>query len=51
MAIEPEAYPPNEAIFRVNNPATEMYIVQKGVVAKQGHVLRGGSYFGEVCRL
>ena len=47
MAIEPEAYPPNEPIFRVNNPAMQMYILQKGVVAKQGRVLRGGAYFGE----
>jgi len=46
-SIEPESYPPNEAVFRVNKPANEMYIVQKGVVAKQGQILRGGAFFGE----
>lgn len=52
MHIHPEAFAPNEAICRVNQPAEQMYIVQKGVVAKQGVILRGGSFFGEdmICK-
>ena len=33
--------------MKVGDPATHMYMIKKGVVAKQGHIVGRGMYFGD----
>ena len=47
MKLNALAFAPQELIIKLGEPASAMYIVQKGVVAKQGQVLSQGRFFGE----
>lgn len=47
LRIQPKAFAPNESIIRVHQLAREMYILQKGVVAKHGRIINSGQFFGE----
>jgi hypothetical protein len=47
MHLDAEAYGPQEHIVKMGEKAEKMYIMQRGVVAKQGSIISGGKYFGE----
>ena len=47
MSLKAEAYAPQEIVIKMGEKAEKMYIMQKGVVAKGGNIISGGSYFGE----
>lgn len=47
MALKPEAYAPKELIIKPGDPTDKMYIVQRGLVARQGKVMGAGRFFGE----
>ena len=46
MALKAEAYGPQEVVIKMGEKAEKMYIMQRGVVAKGGNIISGGSYFG-----
>ena len=47
MHLDAEAFGPQEHIVKMGEKAEKMYIMQRGVVAKQGSIISGGKYFGE----
>jgi len=47
MALRTESYPAGETIVRPGEPADQMYIVEKGLVAAKGRIYSGGSVFGQ----
>lgn len=47
MSLNAVAFGPQEVIVKLGEPAERMYIMQRGVVAKQGQIIAGGKYFGE----
>lgn len=47
VKLFPAVFAPNEKIFVVGDMADCMYIVQKGLVAGQGHIYSKGRFFGE----
>jgi potassium voltage-gated channel Eag-related subfamily H protein 7 len=47
LALQLEAYSPNELIIRTGDTADAMYIVQRGLVAIQGRPRGIGRFFGE----
>ena len=46
MALKAEAFGPQEVVIKMGEKAEKMYIMQRGVVAKGGNIISGGSYFG-----
>lgn len=44
MMIIPRAYPPNETVVKVNEPAKAMFMIKRGIVAFRGQVIGKGGY-------
>lgn len=47
LALVLEAYAPHETIIKKGEPTEKMYIVQRGVVSRLGHVYSSGACVGE----
>jgi len=47
LALKLEAYAPHETIIKKGEPTEKMYIVQRGVVSRLGHVYSSGACVGE----
>ncbi|KAF0694782.1 Aste57867_14380 [Aphanomyces stellatus] len=45
--LKAELYPPNENVIDVGDTTDKMYIISKGIVARQGRVMGKGRFFGE----
>ncbi|KAH9068889.1 hypothetical protein Ae201684P_004587 [Aphanomyces euteiches] len=42
-----ELYPPQELVVRSGETTNKLYIISKGLVARNGNILRKGNFFGE----
>ena len=40
-------FAPLEAIFRAEDYVTELYVVERGMVAQRGYIVRPGTIFGD----
>ena len=47
LALEPEAFAPKELIIYKGQRADKMFVIQRGLVGKEGRVLSAGQFFGE----
>ena len=47
LALCPEAFAPKELIIYVGQRAEKMFVIQRGLVGKEGRVLSAGQFFGE----
>ncbi|KAK3238061.1 hypothetical protein CYMTET_51902 [Cymbomonas tetramitiformis] len=47
LALKNETFTPNEYVFREDDLADRMFIVEKGVVAAKGHIFMSSTVFGE----
>jgi len=47
LALVPEAYAPKELIIYKGQRAEKMFVLQRGLVGKEGRVLSAGQFFGE----
>lgn len=47
LALKLEAYAPHETIIKKGEPTEKMYIIQRGVVSRLGHVFSSGACVGE----
>ena len=47
LSITPITFGPNEMIIKAGDPATHMYMIKSGVVAKSQYIFGRGMYFGD----
>jgi len=47
MKLVPTAFPPNETIYMMGEPADMMFILTRGIVRRKATMLSKGSFFGE----
>lgn len=47
LALKNETFSPNEYVFREDDLADRMFIVEKGVIAAKGHIFMSSTVFGE----
>jgi hypothetical protein len=47
MNITAKSFAPNELLVKAGDPATHLFMIRKGVVAKQGSIVGRDMYFGD----